>query len=560
MEQNIKTPKQLLKEYFCKTGILLIGIFLSVSLICGIIAAFKVNNPLERLLNVASLLKIDVPESLTKASNMITTGLIISKIIPLLPLMMLTLGTWLIYAEGKGKLQREGLGAIIIWRYMFVKLVLAALVVLVFLVLFIILLTMGVGAALVIIGLITLIFVAGFEFAVGLYYWKFADIFKKMSMTCKGSGKNYIYVYKYVIILNWILAISGFFNFSSFWAFLSAALNSVMIIIITVLMNRYTKEVALLDNDAYPDEVASKPNAVGVASKSNTIRTANNVNRNMAFTELSPKLLTLFNDAIDEECFTLDGENVFDDSINSKIPIRLALANIYIDSISGRKLLQLEIKRNVKIGVASIELDLSLSSNNGPVGIIKNLEYKVENDSVAKFGLVIPDEVTNGTIKIKKIIFEDELYWNKECEDYSFYTSEFVDHSAPVANPSEEVVETMPLDASSDTIVDQPQEEVVATKEVDKEKVMGIIMKVLHVINAALLLGYVAFTPVVNGLLNGMGISLSYVNSMYLSIVFAFIPLILLLLSSLLKNKKACFIIDIVLFVFLILSFFWEGR
>ena len=92
MEQTIKTPKQLLKEYFCKKGILLIGIFLSVSLLSGIIAAFKVNNPLERILSIASMLSVDIPKELEDASKLITTGLIISKIIPLFPLVLLTLG------------------------------------------------------------------------------------------------------------------------------------------------------------------------------------------------------------------------------------------------------------------------------------------------------------------------------------------------------------------------------------------------------------------------------------------------------------------------------------
>ena len=435
MENTILTPKQLLKQYFCKTGILLINIFLSATLFFGIISIINSKNIIERILDTVitlSKLGIDTGELLGDFDFIIDfladlgKGVKVMQFLPLIPTALLVIGAWLIYASGKAEEQKTSAGFTLINIVMILKTIAPCFWALVVLILIIVAIAVGASVEILAILITAGLIMLGYFALVVMYYLKFAGIFKSMKKTYDGDGANYVVIFKYVVILNWILAILGALDFSSFWAFLAAALHSAMLIILTIQFKRYEKEVATLsydENSTLPSSKPIQPNSVAKTERAQSQKVVT-----LPLKELSGEPLMLFKDGVDSERYELCGEKEYPDEFNQTIPMKLTFAKVYNDSISGRKLLHIEIKRNVKIMVSEIVLDIVIRDNYSTIlGVIKDVKYPINNDSVSEYALVLPDEATNGSIKIKKIVFDDNLYWDKDSEDYLFYTRERMD-------------------------------------------------------------------------------------------------------------------------------------
>lgn len=461
MENEYMTPKQLLKSYFVKTGIIIISVFLSVSLLFSLIAAFKTTNPITDIINRLGSF-VELPNEIKGIGSTINGVLIAFKIIGLMPLVLLVVGSWLCFAEGKGKMKKEGTGPVLLSIYMFISSVKYILICLACFAGIIGAIALEIKGTALIVIIVIFILIMGFEALFIMYYTKFAATFLTMSVTLKGNGKNYVKFYKYVTVLTWIKAILGFLTFSSFSAFLSAALQSTMLIILLVQMKRYQKEVAMLpeieddgnvnlpplfarlakvpngdgtkeNNGIKSQQVVSKPNNNYVKNdytKQNNQPKPQNSYVLKDGNMIDAKILAIFQDESSMQRFNLLAEKEYSEIINSNCPVQVLNIKLFKDSISERKLLQIIIKKNVDIDLVEVCFDIDLQNSNGlNIGRINNAKYIVEANAISKFGLVLPDDASCALIKLTKVTFADLLDWEKESEPYLFYTKDRIDAS-----------------------------------------------------------------------------------------------------------------------------------
>ena len=150
------------------------------------------------------------------------------------------------------------------------------------------------------------------------------------------------------------------------------------------------------------------------------------INRNVDKDEiLETSLLSLFAKEINvvDKRFSLEYEDDF--NVDNK---NLVLTHYQIvkDSLSLKTILRLEMK-NISIAkIKAVHLEITAFDNNGArLGYIKDIAYKdhlidINESANAEMGIVLPKECTNGVISIKKIVFEDDLFFEEKSNDYSF--------------------------------------------------------------------------------------------------------------------------------------------
>ncbi len=149
------------------------------------------------------------------------------------------------------------------------------------------------------------------------------------------------------------------------------------------------------------------------------------------FKIIASHVLKLFSDDIEQidSRYSVLGKKAFRKEISC--PVTPVSAQVLLDSISEKKILRISLQNRSASTVKAIKLELIPKSNSASVlGIIKDTSLVLENAlapqscAFAEYGIVLPDETTNGTFKITYVEFEDGLFWDKTSEELVFSTNE----------------------------------------------------------------------------------------------------------------------------------------
>ncbi len=151
--------------------------------------------------------------------------------------------------------------------------------------------------------------------------------------------------------------------------------------------------------------------------------------------KLDVHLLTLFGadmNAVDERFSSL-GKKVFRGDL--ECPIKPTVAYVFKDSVTEKIILRMEFINKMSSAIKKIKYDVIPCTDDGAaLGKISDIEVAfdtaVEKDGLmcAQKALVIPDDATNGSVKVTYVEFSDGLFWDKGSDEFYFTTDRKIDY------------------------------------------------------------------------------------------------------------------------------------
>ena len=443
MNENIKiTPREKISQILSSKKILFIAIFISVSLGFAIISTFNSSSSLLNTISqISGYLPGDEEQIIQRYADAIQTVMKVFKIVGLLPLIFETICIWMLYALGKGKTNSPR-------GFKFFRIYFAANAIY----------NLFLGLALDIVGLIALIkigstvgiIILSSVLIISTVFFLKSLFYQYMYMMMVGvqnsyfSNTNKVRVYMFIIIMLWIMGISSILSFGGgFFNWFASVMIGLVYIFVAVMFNDYKHTIgSSTENTNFWKMLFGPKNSVkeeGIQIVTSSQRSSSQkVMPTPAYQkaveemphqsqELDLDLLPLFENGVSNR-FVIIGQKEYD-NVSSNCPIRLTYANVYKDSISEQKILQLGMASNIEVAVAEIELSVYLRDNaNHELGFVKK-SYNLKDGDIAQLGLILTIATTNGIIKIDKVKLSDGLFWNKESASYLFYTKERLDYS-----------------------------------------------------------------------------------------------------------------------------------
>jgi hypothetical protein len=101
------------------------------------------------------------------------------------------------------------------------------------------------------------------------------------------------------------------------------------------------------------------------------------------------------------------------------------------DSVSEKKLLRLSIKNVSAAPIKAITLEITPKDNTSrPICVYRKVvidpDAPIYADAIfaADYGILLPDDATNGTAKVTLVEFADGLYRDKESDEFFSSTDE----------------------------------------------------------------------------------------------------------------------------------------
>lgn len=120
--------------------------------------------------------------------------------------------------------------------------------------------------------------------------------------------------------------------------------------------------------------------------------------------------------------------------IEISCPIKIDNILVIKDSISEKKILRMIMRNTSEEEIKRVILQIVLKTNLAKaIGVMKNVEFILDETECldylgANYGIILPDEATNGIVKILRIDFASGLFWDKGSDDIVFTTDEKIQH------------------------------------------------------------------------------------------------------------------------------------
>lgn len=151
--------------------------------------------------------------------------------------------------------------------------------------------------------------------------------------------------------------------------------------------------------------------------------------------KLDVHLLSIFGDDMGEvdQRFSSLGKKEFRGDL--ECPIKPVTAQVFKDSVTEKTILRVEFVNKINSSIKKIKYDVTPCVNDGSaLGVVSGVEVAfdvaIEKDqkACAKFGLMLPDDTTNGRVKITYVEFSDGLFWDKGSNEFYFTTDSKTDY------------------------------------------------------------------------------------------------------------------------------------
>ena len=454
-EYAAASPRSVIKSLLTAKRMLFVAIVISVQLIFAIVSKVQsvnsgliatLSNAIERLKGLLGGMLPDL-SVVTNALNAAATAILVIQLIGLLPVAAYVAAIWFLTASGKTqdgeKSERLADSGFLILKIvtlynliMFVLQVIASIVIwLVFCNIVSLPATFALIVAMIVLS------VSAFAF---MYHFKLYKMILGASYSYK-LDENLLYVYKYVLFCFWVVGISTILSCfgSGFFAAFAGICEGAVWIILALIFSKYVKAVGrpetqtvnaflakLLKAEGRREIKESVESGYRSASSGSSGFDRRDDSGQKGFSgsgnrEIETTVLKLFPDGnVPSDRFESIGETAFDNE--SSDPVRLISASVLIDRLSKRKLLRLSAENSPYAPVAKIELSVIPKIDERPVGRMSGVVYEVNVQPgqvfLNEYCVILPDDVTCGSIKIERITFADGLYWNNGSCDYDFTT------------------------------------------------------------------------------------------------------------------------------------------
>lgn len=155
----------------------------------------------------------------------------------------------------------------------------------------------------------------------------------------------------------------------------------------------------------------------------------------VAMREVEARTLSLFGGDMEQldSRFSLLGKR----SIRKRTdcPVDVVGAAVVQDAVSEKKILRMEFFNNAPCAIREVKLEIVSKNNRGQaIAVSRSASVRLEAAAPsgmtfgATHGVVLPDDMTNGTARVVYVEFDDGLYWDKLGEEVAFVTDEKVEY------------------------------------------------------------------------------------------------------------------------------------
>ena len=491
MERN--NPVKVLKRVFGSGRMQYLCIFFSI--ILGISVYDKIQNRIDltsfKFLGFEFSAAEIFGDEIASIFATISTILLVFSLLTLIPTALVTIGLWLIRGgstKGAEASKKACVGLNLLKIYGLWQTLLKGIVEALILVLGLLLVFAGAEFGIdkdIVIGIIiAFILLVSYFGLYTKYYLSFTFMLFRISYTLR-TGINHLQKERYVIGMNWFLAISGIVISvsSGIIGIILAVLDALCLIFVNQLYAEAVREMDYgkdeeikeytrrLFNEPEMEETLiafgySKREVDGAYNMKPDIKTlislffgstispladeiditdgytpsadtiieekqnCDTEQKHSAYIPEKSKCLSLFSydiNSADERYFLL-GEESYEAIDNEQVTI--SRTQIYKDSISDQKLLRLQCFNNSPIAISRLKISVKLYDIKER--FITNAEFDIELKEIAnhgehmceQFGMVLPDNTASGSITVIYIEYSDGLYKHTSGHEYSFATNE----------------------------------------------------------------------------------------------------------------------------------------